>query len=440
MKKVLIIANLSHHPSRVLGISKYLHEFGWSPTIISACGNEPSLYQSADTANNCRSEHQNLGSDVRYRVIETKFREVLSFWQHTLKIAPQDDLRAELQKRTNSKSKTSAYLLNSVVTLASMIACYPDADKGWLPFAVEASSKLLELENTDAIISTSAPFTSHLIGKKVKEQFAVPWIADFRDLWSENHNYGYGWLKHAIDKRFEVRTMRSADALITVAEPFAEKLQQLHKGKAVYTITNGFDPEDFCRPPIKLTPQFTITYTGAIYKGKQDPILLFEALSGLIADQTINADDVEVRFFGSGLDWLEEAVKDYKLSRVVKLFKPVPRSVAFDRQRESHVLLHLTWEDDASVAGYSLKLFDYLAAKRPILATGRGNDMTVKLLQETAAGIYCETVEDLQSVLERMYLGHRSHREVTEKPNTVAINAYSYRSIAKRFSDVLDVV
>ena len=102
----------------------------------------------------------------------------------------------------------------------------------------------------------------------------APWLADFRDLWSQDtwaRNSGNNGIFHFFDQRLESRILAKADALVTVSEPWAERLQQRAPGVPVHCITNGYDPEDFGFLPVPLTKSFSITYAGQLYEGKRVP-------------------------------------------------------------------------------------------------------------------------------------------------------------------------
>jgi hypothetical protein len=92
---------------------------------------------------------------------------------------------------------------------------------------------------------------------------------------------------------------------------------------------------------IDLTSKFTITYTGQIYTGREDPSKLLAALRDLIHDGTMNTDDVEVRFYGPENELLAKEIEEYGLFDIVKQYGIVPREVSFKKQRESQILLLL---------------------------------------------------------------------------------------------------
>ncbi|MFC2046722.1 glycosyltransferase [Chloroflexota bacterium] len=415
MKKLLIIVHLPRTSPRIDGLVKNLPEFGWEPIILTGV---TSKYASLPT-----------------RIVETPYRNSLGFLGRLLKLDPEKDAMQQIKNRFGIISKGSPG--DFFLSLGGEIINYPCPDKNWKPFALKAAHEILQKENIGAVISSSPPVTSHLISSELKADHKIPWIADIRDLWSQNHNYRYSPLRRALDRRIELKTLSKANALITVSEPWGEKLRTLHKGKSVYVITHGFDPAEVNIPPAKLTAKFTITYTGSLYKGAHDPSKLLIALRDLISEGGIDPDDIETRFYGYKHVWLDKEIKHCGLSGLVKQYGQVPRDVALQKQRESQLLLRLSWEGREK-AGYAGKLFEYLAAQRPILATGLGNDMTKELLDETKAGIYSPTVEDIKNTLRELYQEYRFRGEVAYKGDESKINRYTHREMARKFCEILD--
>lgn len=423
MKKVLIIANLFHASPRIPSLAKYLTEFGWQPIILTT-----PIGESPDSRFGPPNDFKN-----NVRTIETG--------NFSTPYEQKGNMLTKINERFNITSKRSLSFLKLFYRFYSAIVNYPDSEKGWKPFAVNSGSEVLQNEGVDAMISSSSPVTCHIIAKELKIKYKIPWVADFRDLWTQNFIYGYGYLRKLIERRLELKTLSVADALVTVSQPCAEKLKELHKREEVYTITNGFDPERLDEEKIDLTSKFTITYTGYIYRRQQDPSKLFAALQDLISDETIDPNDIEVRFYGPELEWLPNEIEEYGLSAIAKYYGILPRQISFKKQRESWLLLLFNWEDEREKGCYPLKVFEYLAAKRPILATGGfGSDVIEKLLEEIKAGMYCKTVEGIKKVLSELYSEYKLKSEITYNENMEKINKYSYREMARKFAEVLDTI
>jgi glycosyltransferase involved in cell wall biosynthesis len=412
VKKVLIIANLFYASPRIPGLAKYLPEFGWEPIILTV-----PLGENPDSRFGPPDDFRK-----KNRVIET--------YDYTsgknVRLAGRESL---------GRVKP---LLRFFYRRYKEIAHYPDKEKGWIPFAVNACEELLKKEEVDAMISSYSPATCHLIARKLRGKHAFPWVADFRDLWTQNHNYSYSPMRKIFEKRLELKTLSIADALVTTSTFWAEKLKAMH-GKETYMITNGFDPEVMERGTVDLTKTFTITYTGQIYSGRQDPSILLAALDVLISDGSIDPKEVEVRFYGPKNELLQREAQRHGLLDVVKQYGIVPRETSFQKQRESQVLLLLNWDDPVEKGVYTGKVFEYLAAQRPILVTGGfGSDVVKELLDETDSGIYCSTVEATENAVKNLYSEYKLKGKVMYKGVIEKINKYSYREMAGNFATILD--
>lgn len=401
----------------MLGLAKYLPQFGWQPIILTA--------------------PLDVKSDGTYHIVETGYRANLSLLVRTLGFSPDEDIRKQVKRRLGDAAKKS--LLDRLLTAAGEIVNYPDSEKGWRKFAVQSGSAVIRQEKIDAIISTSAPVTAHIIAAELKKRHQIPWLADLRDLWSQNHNYSYSRLRWWFDRRLELKTFSSADALITVSRPWADKLKTLHKNKDTYAITNGFDPALVNDPLAKLTDKLTITHTGAIYAGKQNPASLLTAARDLIKEGAINPDDIEIRFYGAREEWLEEEIEKCGLRGVARQYGEVSRDAALQKQRESQLLLLLNWDDPRENGNYPGKVFEYLAAGRPILATGGGaGDVVPALLAETGAGVHAPGAAEVKAALKGYYAEFKSQGRLTPQGDRTKSAGYSHPEMARKFARILD--
>ncbi len=418
MKKVLIIADLFHASPRIPGLAKYFPEFGWQATIIT--GTLPEAL------------------DQKFQVIQTPFPDIVASWKKRLHLNSDKGFQEQIGIPFTAREDKKSFS-NRLTTSARGVVAYPDEHKNWESSALKAANELFRKAKIDAIISSSSPVTSHIIAKKLKDKYRAFWIADLRDLWTQNHNYRFGKIRRFFERRLELRTLRKADALITVSPIWAEQLKALHNRDFVHLITNGFDPAEVNRGQVDLTSKFTITYTGQIYTGKQDSATFFAALKDLISERGINRKDIEVRFYGSENELLRREIKVYGLSDIVKQCGLVSRKTSFEKQRESQLLLLFYWNDPSVKGWYPLKVFEYLAAQRPLLVVGgSGNDVVEKLLDGTKAGAYCKTVEDIKNSLRKKYLEYGQYGRIAYKGDRGKINRYDYRQMASKFAAILN--
>ena len=417
MKKVLIITYLFSQKEaigskRMQGLAKFLPEFGWSPTILTS--------------------YSKIRPDPRFRVVETPANDILAKWKRFLGL----NLDKTLKEQTGLHTyKTKNTLIDRILNMWEEIFAYPDINIGWYNHALEAGNKLLEIENFDVIISTSP--TSYLIAKELKKKFGLPWLADLRDLWTQNHYYSYGSFRKIIEKRLELKTFSSASALTTVSQPLAEKLKELHIGKNISTITNGFDPDEKANG-IPLSDKFCITYTGFLYKGRRDPAPLFNALQQLIIEKVIDPIDIVIDFYGYDEGWLKRDIEMYGIQHVVNVHGLILREEAIKKQRESHLLLLLTWNNPNEKGVYTGKIFDYLAAQRPILSIGISGGVVAELLERTNAGVHVSSVDEIKREIKDAYFEYKSKGKVSYHGITSEIDKYSQKEMAKKFAELLN--
>lgn len=422
-KKVLIIAYyFPPRPGvaslRLKGLAKYLPEFGWQPVILTAkLPGKP---------------------DKRYRIIQTDYPgNVNSVLKAKLGMDPDKGLQEQVSVPLAIREEKTSFS-KRFVTLLKSITAYPDEQKYWFKYAVNAGSKLIKKEKFDVILSSSGPSTCHLVAKHLKSKFNIPWVADFRDLWTQNHYYPYGRIRKIFEKNLELKTMFQADVLVTVSEPLAAELKKSHLSKKIYTITNGFDPDGIFSA--QLTKNFTITYTGQLYSGKQDPEPLLKAINELITDGLMNPHIIKIRFYSRNINWLKEMIKVYNLQGIALQCGIIPHEEVLKKQRESQLLLLLNWIDSREKGVYTGKIFEYLASRRPILAIGGSRSVVTDLLEETDSGVCVTNLQDLKDTIKRMYTEYISNGSVSYHGTEEKIMKYSHKEMARRFAYVLDSI
>jgi glycosyltransferase involved in cell wall biosynthesis len=423
MKRVLLIA-YAYPPCteigalRPAGLAKYLPRFGWEPTVLTV--KLPGLRPSWAP------------------VVETGDEDVLQAWKVRFGLEGRRSLHEQLGLPV-TKKRDSQLMHTKLLFAMRYLLTFPDSTKGWIPFAIKELERIKKSTTVDAIVTTSPPISAHLIGRKAKQMFEVPWIADLRDLWSQNLAQGND-LVRLLERPVERRTLRDADALVSVSEPWAARLRDCYPDKSVFSITNGFDADDFRPRPEALTPTFTITYTGRLYEGKRDPTPLFEAIQELIQEGVLSREAIRVRFYGSIEPWLPTLVQTFGLEDVVEVAGTVSREEALRRQRESQILLTLCWSDLRETGQHTGKVFEYLGAKRPILAIGGSRGVVTELLERTRTGVHAQSKEELKSNLRGWYAQHRQTGRVLCRGEERELYLYTHEQMASRFAEVLDGV
>ena len=253
------------------------------------------------------------------------------------------------------------------------------------------------------MITTSPPNSIHLVGAAVKRTLGIPWIADLRDsLVAHPHRRAESFAvrtKERADSAIANLVARRADAIVAAAESIAEEARGLEPAGRVVTIANGSDFDDFAG--LEYTPgdRFRITHTGS-FLGKRDPKPFLQAL----ADSGL--DDVVARFVGDFRSADREFAESLGLGDRLELLPYVPRRRSLALQRDSDALLLLI--PDAGGRGKGVlsgKVFEYLAAERPILAAVPPDGAAAKLIQDIGAGIVApaDDVEALRAALVELH-------------------------------------
>lgn len=284
----------------------------------------------------------------------------------------------------------------------------------WIPYAIKKANKLWKNNSFDIIISSFNPPASHIIAHSLKKRYPkVKWIADFRDLWAYNHISPAKCLLGYLEKKIEAKILSNADKIITVSDPLTEVMKKVYPDKEIYTIENGFDPDEFkewkkhIKPFPKIENKIVISYLGTIYPQKQDPTVLFEAVNELIEEGKLRKDQIEINFYGNNWKQLEDIIKPKNLNKfnVINIKGFVKREKSLKIQRESDLLLFLEWNDPSAKGVLTGKLFEYLVSGTPIIAIGISNENAAgKVIEKTKTGKLYLDKEELKKDLLNIFV------------------------------------
>jgi glycosyltransferase involved in cell wall biosynthesis len=261
----------------------------------------------------------------------------------------------------------------------------PDASVTWLPTAVPAAVRIVKREGIDAVVTTSPPVSMNLIGAAVKRLTGIPWVADLRDAILCNADRRFDRTAVQAKEKGLERIVRlvaqKADAVVAVSETIADEVRRFDPAGEVRVIPNGCDFDDFAGLDYQPGERFRITHAGSFF-GKRNPRPFLSALasSGL--------GDVVARFAGGLRSADEEWAAGLGLGDRLELIPYVPHRQALELERDSEANLLLLPEAAGRGAVVpSGKIFEYLAAERPILAAVPPDGAAAKLVRETGAGV-----------------------------------------------------
>ncbi len=278
----------------------------------------------------------------------------------------------------------------------------PDASVTWNLTAIPAAIRLARREGIDAVITTSPPPSVHFIGAAVQRSTRAKWIADLRDpLVANQHRRDDTTAARARQKAVEqvARLVASqADAVTCVSDAIADEMRDLGATGAVRVVANGCDFDDFAGLEYRPGERFRITHTGSFF-GKRDPRPFLQAF----ADADL---DAVARFVGDFRSTDREWAESLGLGDRLELVDYLPRVDALRAQRDSEALLLLIPEARGRGKGVlSGKVFEYIAAGRPILAVVPPDGAAAELIRETGSGVVVapDDVDGIREALTAMH-------------------------------------
>jgi glycosyltransferase involved in cell wall biosynthesis len=287
--------------------------------------------------------------------------------------------------------------------LAGRRLLMPDENVSWNLTAIPAAIRIVRREGIDVVLTTSPPSSVHLIGAAVQKATGAPWVADLRDsIVAHPHRRAESMLvrakeqgEHAVARLVASR----ASAIVTVSDAIADEVRERSPKGPVHMIPNGSDFDDFAGLEHHRSDRFRITHAGSFF-GKRDPRPFLTAVkeSGL--------DDLSVRFLGDFRSTDREWAEGQGFGDELELIPYAPRRRSLELQRDSEALLLLI--PDAGGRGKGVlsgKVFEYLAAERPILAAVPPDGAAAQLIRETGAGVVVapDDVEGLTAALRDLH-------------------------------------
>lgn len=378
MNKILIIS-WNYPPSssigaqRVKAFSEYLINKGFSVSVVTSDAHDHDIEDVPEKL-------KNIFFIKDYNIVNT--------------------LKQKKNKKTaNKKLKTflQIKLIEVFKSFIRNILYWPDASFLWFFKNKSHFKKIMEDVKPDIIFTSSTPHTSHLIGAFLAREYNIPWVAEFRDLWSQNNvwqrifplNYGEAW--------FEKKVLKQSKLLVTVSETLKDDLIQLHK-KDVIKVMNGFnlkywDPDVISRFK---KDELLIRYTGKLYDGRRCPRVLFDALN------EINLKKIKIRieFYIPDPNYLNYLLGLYpKLQEVIKIKSPVSYNDSLLLQRTADINLLIEANTRKAKGNLTGKLFEYICANRPILTIAHPESEIKQVLQHTKAGELLITRDEIKEYL-----------------------------------------
>lgn len=422
MRRVLILSYyFPPTPSvgciRMGGLAKYLPECGWQPTVVTP--------------------HRSGRSIPSMEIQETADGDLARSFKKLLGISADTSLKDTLASGSGAPLDSNPLRAKFIEAVKALVAI-PDTNRPWSRRAVSAARELMQHHRFDAVITSSPPPSVHLAGEQLARA-GLPWVADLRDPWWDNHNSAAPSWRRRLDRWLEKRTLRHAQALVTVSHPLTDRLLQTHPQSHAVCILSGYDPE-LVNTGLPSGDGLTISHTGTFYQGRRDPSLFFSGIRELLARGRIPRHRLRIRLFARHESWIAAMAEEWGIADVIEMLPWMSREAAIRAQWESQVLLLIHPDTPEDIPVYTGKIFEYLAARRPILMVGGLPGVLSELIEHTRAGVHVRTPEAIASQLEEWWAEIEESKQARWHGNEQRIEAYSQPRMAREFARVLEDV
>lgn len=318
----------------------------------------------------------------------------------------------------------------------------PDNMVGWMPFAYQKAMTIIRRIGVDAIYSTSAPISCHLIALRLHRKTGLPWVADFRDEWFDNPHFNFPTSFHrSLHYQLENKVVKNAEAVIAPAPFFCDLLSKHQRNSDKYhTIYMGYDPDEMSAAAgssIQKKHDLFLTLHAGLFYGTFRPDRVLEAVEDLIKEGSIPAEEIRVCFVGANRrsdTGFKNAYPKCEFSGFVSHREAIAQMNAADM-----LLLLLSKTRGENVI--PSKTFEYIASGKPILAVVPETGAVAEIIRQTGSGLVVdfEDYNGIKSAYVKMYRAWKSGQPFL-RPDRDEIRKFDQRVITGKFAEILHKV
>lgn len=428
MKRVLVIAYY-WPPSGGSGVQrwvkfvKYLPAQGWDPVVFAP--------QNADYPSLDPSFQAEVPASVE--VLRGRIWEPYAAYRKLLGGKGASTQVTEISSgKKNWKQRLSLWIRANLFV--------PDPRVGWVKPSVKSLKAYLAQHPVEAIVTTGPPHSVHLIGLELHRALGIPWIPDFRDPWSRMYYLKYLPMTPRTWRKICALEQEVLDSCNTVlaCTPLMQEEFQAQTATPVACITNGYDQEDFSGPAPQPDGHFNLTHTG-LFAADGNPLILWKVLGEMAAEDAAFRDSLRLRLVGKVDREVLEAISAAGLEANLLALGPQNHAAAVREQRAASILLLPLRKDPEYRPILPGKLFEYLAARRPVLGIGQPDGAMARVLTATGAGITADW-DDVTSVRQFLARAWEQHRSGGVPAPAGDIGPYSRRATTQALASLLDQV
>ncbi len=310
----------------------------------------------------------------------------------------------------------------------------PDARKFWIHSSSRILKKYLKTNPVDWIISTGPPHSVHLIAKNLHNKTGIKWLADFRDPWTNIDYFHQLPLSKASirkHKELEKEVLQQATEVVVVSDEMAKEYRQITSN--CHVISNGFDGEIGIKQ--QLDKPFTLTHIGLL-NADRNPHIFWKALRELIDEQEEFEMQVQINLVGKIADEVKRSIRKYDLEKYINYTSYVSYKAVEQLQNKSQVLLLFVNKVPFAKGIVTGKVFEYLRAKRPILAIGPDNGDLAKIITNTKSG-FISNFDDTEGLKKQIDTLFKWYLDKDLQVKSVGIEKYHRKNLTAELAKLL---
>lgn len=436
MKKVLIITYYwppagGSGVQRWVKFSKYLPSYGWQPIVYTPENPQISTID------------KTLIKEIspQTKIIKQPIFEPYGIYSSLMGKKASTDIKKFTSASNSSQApqdQRSSWLKKAILYIRGNFFI-PDPRCFWVRPSVKFLKKYLEKNPVDVIITTGPPHSMHLIGKKLSAETGIPWISDFRDPWTGMYYYKNMLLSKRSDckhHKLEQEVFDASNEILTVTPMMAEDIRKVTK-TPVRVITNGYDEEDFEQIAVD-DGYFNIAHTG-LFAPDGNPEVLWKVLGEKCASDAEFRRMLRLRFVGDVDNVILQSIQEAGLSENLLNLGYKPHTVAVREQICASLLILPLRRDKDYKCILPGKLFEYLAARHPILGIGQTDGAMANVVKESNAGkvFLWDDARGIREYIDDAWMKFKADKLVSESKD---IERFSRRNLTKQLAEMLNNV
>lgn len=424
MKRVLIISYYwppsgGSGVQRWLYFTKYLREYNWEPVIYTV---EKGEYPYTDSS---LEQHIPQGLEIIKGPI----------WEPYTLFKKLSGTKEQVNPSIFSEMERGSWFKRFLLWIRGNFFI-PDARMFWIRPSIRLLENYLKKHPVDFIVSTGPPHSTHLIARSLKRRLGIPWLADFRDPWTQIYSFkqlNLSSLSKRIHTRLEKSVLQEADLVVTVSPDCKRGLESI-VDREVLVITNGY--ESFPKQnPVKDHAKIKMLYAGVL-SADRNPSIFWKVLENYLMDNPALSEKFELILIGNIDPLIVAQLKASNLNQYVQVYASMPHGQLQNYLFQADLLLLVGVPGNKGVI--TGKFFEYLYLQKPIYSISPTDSDVVTILNETQAGLNADYTdsEKLYSNLERVF-------EMVLKNsfpgNENKIASYSRKNLTNAISSLMNV-